>query len=70
MSRPVTPLRVAVVRSGRKQREIAEAVGLSASHFSKIVNGLHVSDEDTRKQIAQAVGQTVEDLWPAPERAA
>jgi len=71
MSRPVTPLKIAVARSGRRQGEIAEAVGLSESQFSRIVNGLHAS-EATRQQIAGELGRTVDDLWPtgSPERAA
>lgn len=71
MSRPVTPLKVAIARSGRTQRDLADALGLSEQHFSRIVNGLHAS-EGTRDQIAAELGQTVVDLWPttSPGRAA
>lgn len=71
MSRPVTPLKLAIAVSGRTQRDVAEALGLSEAHFSRIVNGLHAS-EATRQQIAGELGQTVDDLWPSgsPERAA
>lgn len=62
MSRPVTPLKIAIAKSGRRQGDIAKAVGLSESQFSRIVNGLH-ADEHTRKQIADEVGQSVEDLF-------
>lgn len=59
-----TPLRLAVVYSGRSQREIAAAAGIGETYFSKIVNGrLHAGDA-TRRKIAKAVNRRVEDLWP------
>lgn len=72
MSRPVTPLKLAIAGSGRTQRELADALGLSEAHFSRIVNGLHAS-KATRQDIADELGQTVDHLWPSPnspERAA
>lgn len=67
MKRP-TPLKVAVIRSGRQQREIAESLGIPETTFSRIVNGLH-ADDATRKRIVRELRTTVPDvtletLWP------
>jgi transcriptional regulator with XRE-family HTH domain len=59
-----TPLRLAIVQTGRTQREIADEIGLSESRLSQIVNGHWNADEDTRDQIAAAVGRTRDELWP------
>jgi transcriptional regulator with XRE-family HTH domain len=71
MARPVTPLRLAIAASGRTQREIADTLGISEEHLSRLVNGLHASQR-MREGIAEELGQTVEQLWPTstPERAA
>jgi transcriptional regulator with XRE-family HTH domain len=71
MTRPVTPLRLAIAASGRTQREIADTLGISEEHLSRIVNGLHASQR-MRESIAEEIGQTVEDLWPisTPKEAA
>jgi transcriptional regulator with XRE-family HTH domain len=62
-TRPVTPLKLAIIASGREQREIAMEAGLSESHLSRIVNGLH-TDEVTREAIAAALGCPLAVLWP------
>lgn len=61
--RPATPLRLAIVASGIRQKELAARVGLSESRMSMIANGLHC-DDATRHKIALALGRTVTDLWP------
>ncbi len=63
MNRPVTPLRLAIVASGKRQKELAAEVGLSESRMSMIANGLHV-DEATREKIAAALDTSVSALWP------
>jgi transcriptional regulator with XRE-family HTH domain len=71
MPRVITPLKLAIVRSGRTQREVAEAIGISEKKLSLVANGLHV-DDGTRQAIAAELGQTVTDLWPTstPKEAA
>lgn len=59
----VTPLKLAVVASGRRQKDIAAALNMSEGQFSLIVNGKHAS-ERTRDRIAAELGQTVETLFP------
>jgi transcriptional regulator with XRE-family HTH domain len=61
--RAVTPLKLAVVASGRRQKDIAAQVGLDEATFSRIVNGLHAPDA-TRAAIAQALDVPEADLWP------
>jgi hypothetical protein len=67
----ITPLKLAIVKSGRTQREIAEAAGISEKKLSLMAGGWH-ADDGTRKKLAGVLGQTVEELWPpsTPERAA
>lgn len=68
--RPATPLKLAIVASGKRQKELAAEVGLSESRMSMIANGLH-ADEATREKIARALDTSVDRLWPDPqERAA
>lgn len=65
MPRPVTALKVAIVASGRTQREVAEAIGIDETRMSRIVNGEH-ADDTLREAIATTLGRTTDDLFPAP----
>lgn len=67
MRRP-TPLKRAIFESRRTQRDIADAVGITPSHLSRIVNGLHV-DDGTQEKIASELGRNVSDLFPFDEAA-
>lgn len=69
--KPATPLKLAIVASGRQQQDIAAEVGLHPSRLSLIVNGLH-TDDATRQAIARALGRNPDELWPPEpqERAA
>lgn len=67
MPRIVTPLRLAIVASGRTQREVAETAHLGESRLSLIVNGHWNPDEATRQAIADALHRSVDELWPADE---
>lgn len=69
--RDVTPLKIAIVLTGRTQKDVAAAVadrlgwaqGSAESKLSRIVNGLH-ADDATRSAIAQELGRKLEELWP------
>lgn len=65
--RKATPLRLAIVASERKQKDVAEDAGISESRLSQIVNGHWNADEATRQSIADALGKTVAELWPSDE---
>lgn len=63
MARPATPLKLAIVASGRTQREIALEVGVDEPLMSRIAGGL-LCDEQTQAAIAKAIGRTVAELFP------
>jgi transcriptional regulator with XRE-family HTH domain len=69
MAKEPTALRIAIAASGRTQREVADAIGMSDGAFSRIVNGLHTSDAN-RAAIAHEIGASVSDLWPEQRVAA
>lgn len=62
----VTPLKIAIVQSGRPQREIAAALDMHPSHLSRIVNGLH-ADERTQEALARELDRRVADLFGEQE---
>lgn len=64
MARTVTPLKLAVVASGRFQRDIAAEIGVDQHQFSRWVNGLHCPEPSTRQAIADVLGRQVTELWP------
>jgi transcriptional regulator with XRE-family HTH domain len=66
--RKPTPLKLAIVASGSTQQDIAAAVGMHPSQFSRVVNGLWCDDE-TRAAIAAVLGRTVEELFGGHESA-
>jgi transcriptional regulator with XRE-family HTH domain len=53
MNKP-TPLKLAIVRSGLSQKDIAADVGLDPAQLSRIVNGLHC-DDATANHIADVL---------------
>lgn len=63
MAKNPTPLRLAIVRSGRTQRDIAGALGMWESRLSLIVNGEHC-DEAMRTRIAAELAVPVGDVFP------
>lgn len=67
MARTVTPLKLAIVATGRTQRDIASAVGLDEVQFSRVVNGHRTPSVVLAVLIAAAVSCSVEQLWPNQE---
>jgi transcriptional regulator with XRE-family HTH domain len=61
--RKPTPLKRAIFDSGRRQKEVAEAVGLDEATFSRIVNGLH-TNEANRAAIADELGVPASAVFP------
>lgn len=61
----VTALKVAIVAAGLTSREVAASVGLSETHFSRVVKGLHTPPYETRLKIAAAVGRHPDELFPS-----
>lgn len=56
-------LKLAIVRDGRTQREIAKAAGINEVTLSRVVGGAS-SAQATREKIARALSLPVEELWP------
>ena len=69
MAKAPTPLRLAIAASGRLHQDIAAEAGISPSHLSRIVNGLH-APQATRDAIADALDREVSELFPEPADAA
>jgi transcriptional regulator with XRE-family HTH domain len=65
-----TPLRLAIARSGRTQREIAAEADLREARLSQIVNGHWNPDSETRTTLANVLGEPVETLFPERQAAA
>lgn len=60
----MTALKRTLQAEGRKQVWLAGQIGKHESEVSRIVNGF-IPDDATRQAIAQALGRTVEELFPA-----
>lgn len=62
----VTPLKLAIVASGRSQRDIAAAVGISEFKLSRIVNRRAHADAATRAALARELGRSPAALFGGP----
>ena len=67
---PRATLRDAIFRSGRLQREIARAAGISEADLSRIVRGRMNPTEDEQKAIAKALRQPIDRLFSEEESVA
>lgn len=61
-------LKQAIVGTGMNQEQFAQSLGISATHLSAILNGKRPKYLDHAQAIAHAVGMTVDELWPWPEK--
>lgn len=57
-------IRVALLRAGVSQAEIARALGKSRTLINRVIDGTSVSDL-VRKRIATAINKDVESIWPS-----
>ena len=64
--RPVTQIEERRRRLRLNQHTAAEAVGVSRQHWSDVERGL-IPTPDLQERVAEALGVTVEDLWPTEE---
>lgn len=68
-----TPLQRILQAEGRTQAWLARTLEVDGRQVWVWVHGLHVPEPDTRGAIAQALGRTVQELWPEavdPDKAA
>jgi hypothetical protein len=67
---PATPLMTALADDPRETIALAHALGVGESTLRRWKTGQHAPrSQATRRQVALALGFTVEELWP-PRRAA
>ena len=58
------PLKFHILASGKSQISLAREIGISEPRLSKIVGGWVTPDLKVKTRIAEALGCTVEDLFP------
>ncbi len=63
-------LKIAILKSGREQRAVAQAAGLHETQLSHLVAGRREPTDAERKALARVLKTRVADLVPEPERAA
>jgi hypothetical protein len=56
-------LKVAIVTSGKTQRQLAADGNIPENRFSSIVNGWTTPRDDECQRIAELLGRSVEDLF-------
>ncbi len=56
-------LKVAIIKSGRTQKEIAEEIGLSEGYLSRFVRGWERPNADQQRAIAKAVKAKPAELF-------
>lgn len=65
-----TPLGRVLHEEGRKQSWLAERLGVDQVQVWRWVRGLHDPVDETKRAIADALGRTVGELFPAHDAAA
>ena len=61
-------LKLAIVASGKSQRRVSAACGISENRFSAIVHGWVDPRDTERGVIAEMLGERVEELFEARQR--
>ena len=62
--RKITPLKIAIAKSGLTQRSLAELSGVAETIISLISNGKWNPDSIQKARIADALNKSVNDLFP------
>jgi lambda repressor-like predicted transcriptional regulator len=63
------PLKIALLRAGMRQIDLARRTGLGESRVSRIVNAYYMPTPEEKRKIARALDHSVEELWPEREKA-
>ena len=58
-------LKVAIIRSGKRQIDVAHKAKIDNSRFSQIVTGRQLATVDERKTIAKILRKPVDELFPS-----
>jgi ParB-like chromosome segregation protein Spo0J len=70
MPQNLTPLKRILLAEGRRQSWLAQKIGKDQSEVSRIANRGLVPEPEIQQAIAEALGRSVEELWPANSKAA
>lgn len=62
-----TKLRQVMEEQGRRHVWLAELLGVSPSHVTRVLNGERQPGPDFKREAAQALGVASEELFPAEE---
>ena len=62
-----TKLRQVMEQQGRRHVWLAEQIGVSPSHVTRVMNGERVPGPDFRERAAELLGVTADELFPAAE---
>ena len=57
-------LKVAIIRTGRRNYEICQALGWYPSKLSAVINESYVPDSLEKEDLASEIGVTAEELFP------
>lgn len=58
-------LKVAAIRDGRRQYEIARAAGIEETRLSKVMHGRVQLTEEEKNRLAAVLGRRVDELFEA-----
>lgn len=61
---PPREIRIALMRVGITQAEIARQTKVVASHVCRVIDGIDANDR-VRRAIATAIGINIERIWPS-----
>lgn len=61
----MTPLqiKIALLEAGIEQKEIAKRIGVTPPAVSQVIHGISSSIK-IRRAVAEALGKSIDDLWP------
>lgn len=65
-----TPLKRVLEEEGRKASWLARQVGVHPGSLQRWLDGTSVPTEENQRKVADALGRTVEELFPPHEDAA
>jgi hypothetical protein len=62
-----TRLKIAIIKNGLKAYELAHELGWHPTKLSHVVTGAYPASVDDKRQIADALGKTVSELFNSEE---
>ena len=59
-----TALKIAFIESGKKQIDVAAAIGMDNTKLSQIIHGRRDASDDDRRALAKALRRPISQLFP------